>query len=60
MREAHRQPNARYAWLLENERVVDGHAMAYGHGFVILAAASCKLADIESADQTLTETWDFL
>ncbi len=58
--ESHRQPNGHYAWLLDNDTVVDDRAMAYGHAFLLLAAASCVRAGIASAEKTLNDTWDFL
>ena len=57
LREVHRQPNGHYAWLIEKNNVIDGRAMAYGHAFVLLAAASCLRVGIDSAEQTLTDTW---
>jgi len=60
LQETHLQPNGHYAWLIESDKVVDGRAMAYGHAFVILAAASCIRIGISSAEQTLIDTWNFL
>jgi len=60
LRDVHLQPNGHYAWLMEKGTVVDGRAMAYGHAFVLLAAASCVRAGVETAEQTLNETWEFL
>jgi len=36
----HRQSNGHYAWLLESDEISDTRVMAYGHAFVLLAAAS--------------------
>ena len=45
----HKQENGHYAWRLENGVVTDSRVMAYGHAFVLLAAASCLRAGISSA-----------
>ncbi|MGQ7845816.1 AGE family epimerase/isomerase [Granulosicoccus sp. 3-233] len=58
--QVHRQENGRYAWLLEKDEVVDDRVMAYGHAFVLLAAASCLRAGVESARQTLYEVHAFM
>jgi mannose/cellobiose epimerase-like protein (N-acyl-D-glucosamine 2-epimerase family) len=57
---AHKQDNGHYAWLLEKGRVTDQRVMAYGHAFVLLAAAHCVQAGIKTAAPILTETFDFL
>ncbi|MEP4051321.1 MAG: AGE family epimerase/isomerase [Litorimonas sp.] len=57
---AHKQPNGHYAWLLEKDIVTDTRVMAYGHAFVILAAAACLRIEVSSAHQTLNETFDFM
>lgn len=56
----HRQANGHYAWLMENGQITDTRVMAYGHAFVVLAAASCLRSDIAGAADTLNRTWDFL
>ena len=56
----HKQPNGHYAWLLEKGIVTDGRVMAYGHAFVLLAAATCARAGIQSALETLNDTYDFM
>lgn len=56
----HRQENGHYAWLLENNSVTDNRAMAYGHAFVLLAAASCVQIGIEGASSMMSETYDFM
>ena len=56
----HRQSDGRYAWLLEGGRIADTRVMAYGHAFVLLAAASCVEAGVESATATLYEVHEFL
>jgi mannose/cellobiose epimerase-like protein (N-acyl-D-glucosamine 2-epimerase family) len=60
LRKVHRQPAGHYAWVIENGKVTDGRAMAYGHAFVMLAAASCVQAGIEEAGDTISEIWDFM
>lgn len=57
---AHKQDNGHYAWLLEKTIVTDTRVMAYGHAFVLLAAASCLRAGITSASTTLNEIFDFM
>ncbi len=56
----HKQPNGHYAWLLEKSVVTDTRVMAYGHAFVLLAAAACHQIGISTALQTLNETFDFM
>lgn len=56
----HKQDNGYYAWLLEKDTVIDSRAMAYGHAFVMLAAASCVRAGISDASVILNETFEFL
>ena len=58
--EKHKQDNGNYAWVLNNETVVEGNAMAYGHAFVMLCAASCVRAGISSAAPLIEQTWDFV
>ncbi len=58
--QAHKQENGHYAWLLEGGVITDSRVMAYGHAFVILAAASCIKAEIVGADKVLTETFGFI
>jgi len=57
---AHRQTNGNFAWVLNSDTVTDGSAMAYGHAFVMLCAASCVQAGIESAQPLIGQTWDFI
>lgn len=56
----HRQPSGHYAWVIENGVVTDGRAMAYGHAFVMLAAASLVIAGVAEASSTIDEVWDFM
>ena len=57
---AHKQENGHYAWLLENGVVTDSRVMAYGHAFVLLAAASCLRAGTPSALSTVNDIFDFM
>lgn len=56
----HKQDNGSFAWLLEQNLVTDGRVMAYGHAFVLLAAASCVRIGIPGALERLVDTFDFL
>ena len=58
--QVHRQDNGRYVWLLEKDAIVDDRVMAYGHAFVMLAAASCVRAGIDTALPTLHEVNEFM
>lgn len=56
----HRQPTGHYAWVLDHHTVVDNTAMAYGHAFVILAAASCVRIGIDYAADIIDQTYELL
>ncbi|MFK7993211.1 MAG: AGE family epimerase/isomerase [Granulosicoccus sp.] len=56
----HRQPTGHYAWIVENGKITDNRAMAYGHAFVMLAAASCAQAGISRAAAVIDELWNFI
>ena len=56
----HRQSNGHYAWVIQNGQISEDQAMAYGHAFVLLAAASCRQAGIQADDTLIDELWDFL
>ncbi len=43
-----------FFWALEGDRVVDDRKLAYGHVFVLLAAASAKQAGHPGADRLMT------
>jgi len=60
IKRVHRQPARHYAWVIENGEVTDGRAMAYGHAFVMLAAASLVIAGVTEEIQTIDEIWDFM
>jgi len=57
---AHRQDNGAYAWQIEKNVVTDSRVMAYGHAFVLLAAASSVRAGIETATKIIETTFAFL
>jgi len=62
---AHRQNNASYAWVVSADKdgqisISDDRAMAYGHAFVMLAAASAVEASIEGAGEIIDDVWDFM
>ncbi len=60
LRKSHLQPQGHFAWELRDNTVTDGRAMAYGHAFVLLAAASAFRAGIKDARPLIGETFDFL
>jgi len=60
LKTAHRQANGGYAWRLDNGEVTDSRVMAYGHAFVILAAAACHRIGITGAGKMLTDVFDFM
>lgn len=55
----HRQADGHYAWELRGKDIVDGRAMAYGHAFVMLAAASAADVGIEEARPIINDIWEF-
>jgi mannose/cellobiose epimerase-like protein (N-acyl-D-glucosamine 2-epimerase family) len=62
LRDAHRQPNGGYAWVLDIDNdgeahVVDGTNHCYGLAFVVLAYAHGIMAGIEEARPWLEETF---
>ena len=56
----HLATQGHYIWQRRGDRVEDGRAMAYGHAFVILAAAWAARVDIDSAGEMLHRCWDFM
>ena len=56
----HRQDNGHYAWMIEKGVITDKRVMAYGHAFVLLAAASCLRAGMASAIDTINHVFDFM
>jgi mannose/cellobiose epimerase-like protein (N-acyl-D-glucosamine 2-epimerase family) len=57
---AHKQTNGAYVWQIEKGVITDNRVMAYGHAFVLLAAASCLQAGIQEAARIIDETYNFL
>lgn len=57
---AHKQPNGGYAWQIEDGVVTDSRVMAYGHAFVLLAAASCLRAGLSQAEKIMKTTFEFM
>ena len=49
-----------YVWQLQAGKIEDGRAMAYGHAFVILAAAYASRLNISGARQTIYQVFDFM
>lgn len=60
LRSHHRRPGGRYVWQLSSDETEDGRAMAYGHAFVMLAAAWAGRLKIANALETIPEIWDFM
>lgn len=57
---AHRQKNGSYAWQLRGDEVIKGQVMAYGHVFVMIAAAVALDAGIEQARPVLNHVRHFM
>ena len=65
LQSAHRQKNSSYAWVLSADKeghvsVADDSAMAYGHAFVMLAAASAVEAKIDAGKEIIDDLWHFM
>ena len=57
----HRDPvHGGFAWAMEGDTIIDGRKLAYGHVFVLLAAASAKNVDHPDADALLSQISDIL
>ena len=56
----HRTEAGHFLWQRKGDDIDDGRAMAYGHSFVILAAAWAHRARIDGAAGLLAETWDYM
>ncbi|WP_253949401.1 AGE family epimerase/isomerase [Mangrovicoccus sp. HB161399] len=57
----HRDPvHGGYAWSVSEEGIADGTKLAYGHVFVLLAAASAKTAGFAAADALLADIAEVL
>ena len=60
LQNGHRQDNGHYAWLIEDGVIKDKRVMAYGHAFVLLAAAACVKAGIKQASKIMEDVFDFV
>jgi len=49
-----------YAWTIQGREIADGTKLAYGHVFVLLAAASAMKAGHPDADRLLRDVWDVI
>ena len=58
--EGHKQANGHYAWLLDGSAITDRRVMAYGHAFVLLAAASGARAGLPAASAIIYDVFEFL
>ena len=56
----HRTDQGHYLWQRKADVIEDGRAMAYGHAFVILAAAWAARIGIDGAGTMLESCWDFM
>ena len=56
----HLTEQGHYLWQRRGEIIEDGRAMAYGHAFVILAAAWAMRVDIADARGVLDRCWHFM
>ncbi|WP_438997596.1 AGE family epimerase/isomerase [Candidatus Puniceispirillum sp.] len=56
----HLSPHGHYLWQRSGAQIEDGRAMAYGHAFVMLAAASASHLKIAGAAEMISDVWDFL
>ena len=56
----HLADTGHYVWQRRGDIVEDGRAMAYGHAFVILAAAWAARVGIEGAREMLDRCWHFM
>ena len=52
--------NGGYAWSVEGREIRDGIKLAYGHVFVLLAAASARMAGHPDADWLLRDVWEVI
>ena len=56
----HQQNNGAYIWQRKGTDIEDGRAMAYGHAFVMLAAAYAARLGICGANDTIAAIWEFM
>ncbi len=57
---AHRRQDGSYAWALRDGQIEDPRGMAYGHAFVLLAAAKAQAVGIEGAAKLREQVWSVL
>ncbi|WP_342114221.1 AGE family epimerase/isomerase [Pseudoduganella sp. OTU4001] len=60
LREAHRNADGSYAWMLNDRDVEDGTQHAYGQAFVLLAYAHASMAGVAEARAWIGETFDLM
>ena len=60
LQDRHHQSSGHYVWQLKGDEIDDGRAMAYGHAFVILAAAWAARLDIAGAHEMIYDSWAFM
>ena len=60
LKNAHRQTDGGFAWVLQGRQVEDGTRHCYGHAFVLLAAAGATKAGVEGGRELTTEVYDLL
>ena len=56
----HRRSDGAYIWQRNSTQTEDDSIMAYGHAFVMLAAAWATRIGIDGAAQTIDEVWNFM
>ncbi|MFC5549993.1 AGE family epimerase/isomerase [Massilia aerilata] len=60
LREAHRQQDGSYAWMLDGRDIEDGTQHAYGEAFVLLAYAHATMAGVEEARPWIAEAFELM
>jgi mannose/cellobiose epimerase-like protein (N-acyl-D-glucosamine 2-epimerase family) len=60
LQSGHRQSDGGFAWVLGAHGVEDGARRAYGHAFVLLAAAMAARIGVGGADTLIGEVYDLL
>jgi mannose/cellobiose epimerase-like protein (N-acyl-D-glucosamine 2-epimerase family) len=60
LREAHRQQDGSYAWMLDGRGIEDGTQHAYGEAFVLLAYAHATMAGMDEARPWIAEAFDLM
>lgn len=56
----HRTDSGHYIWQRKGDVIEDARAMAYGHAFVMLAAAWAHRLGIDGAKQTIDDVWQLM